>query len=398
MPALIAQAFFVGYIWHMLRQNRTALSSAIILRITAIAWLAGKLVCYKLWLSERLFPVVPVTDGLVYPEWLHMGLYGLSLALLGTLVVLPRNRFIAYAITVCELTSCLTDQNRWQPWEYQYLFTFVILLINWRDDTSALKVMAFMVAAIYIYSGLNKFTPGFLASEWAALILRDFLHLPSSIINKRPVYYSGYLLSIIETAAGIGLLFHHTRRRSAIVMVAMHLFILLVFGWLGLKRNVSIWPWNVVMVAYLYLFFIKNSVSAFDIPALLSKRNIVVAISWGVLPVLCFFGLWDNYFSANLYSGRQPYMLICINNPERVPELLPYMERSNSNICPGQQMINVNKWAYKELNAPPCPQYRVFRKIKISFEQKFPGAASRFIAYPHATWRGHKPQEIEEGL
>jgi uncharacterized membrane protein YphA (DoxX/SURF4 family) len=382
----------------MLRSERPALSLTAIIRITAIAWLAGKLVCYKLWLSERLFPLVPVADGVQYPEWLHMGLYGLSLTLLGALVVLPRNRFIAFTIIVCELATCLADQNRWQPWEYQYLFTLVILLTNWRKEEHAFKALAFVFAAIYIYSGLNKFTPGFLASEWAALILRDFLHLPAYMINKRPVYYSGYLLSILETAAGIGLLFYRTQRRAAIVLVAMHLFILVVFGWLGLKRNVSIWPWNVLMIAYLYLFFIKNIVSALDIPTLLSKRNIVMGISWSVLPALCFFGLWDNYFSANLYSGRQPYMLICISSTERTPELLPYMERSNSNICPGQQMINVNKWAYKELNAPPCPQYRVFRKIKASFLQKFPGTASRFIAYPHATWRGHKPQEIEIGL
>lgn len=255
-----------------------------------------------------------------------------------------------------------------------------------------------MFAAIYIYSGLNKFTPGFLASEWAALILRDFLHLPASIINKRPVYYSGYLLSIIETAAGIGLLFHRSRQKSAIVLLAMHTFILIVFGYAGLKRNVSIWPWNVAMICYLYLFFIKNNIAAFDIPALVSRRNVAVAVSWGILPALCFLGWWDNYFSANLYSGRQPYMLICIGNPERAPQLAPYMEHDNNNICHGQQMINVNKWAYKELNAPPCPQYRVFGKIKTSFEQKFPGGASRFIAYPHATWRGHKPQAIEREL
>ncbi len=382
----------------MLRQNQTALSSAIILRITAIAWLVGKLVCYKLWLSERLFPLAPVVDGLIYPEWLHMVLYGISLVLLCTLVVWPRSRYVSYLLITCELASCLPDQNRWQPWEYQYLFTLVIMLINWSDAKSAFKALAFMFAAIYIYSGLNKFTPGFLASEWAALILRDFLHLPISIINKRPVYYSGYLLSIIETAAGIGLLFYRSRRKSAIVLLAMHAFILIVFGYAGLKRNVSIWPWNVVMMCFLYLFFIKNNIAAFDIPSLVSRRNVAVAVSWGILPALCFLGWWDNYFSANLYSGRQPYMLICISNPERAQQLAPYMEHDNNNICHGQQMINVNKWAYKELNAPPCPQYRVFRKIKTVFEQKFPGAASRFIVYPHATWRGYKPQEIEREL
>ena len=363
-----------------------------------MAWLAGKLVCYKLWLGDRLFPMVPVADGLVCPEWLHVGLYGLSLCLLVALAVKPGNKFIVYAITACELVACLPDQNRWQPWEYQYLFTLVIMLINWRDANSAFKALAFMFAAIYIYSGLNKFTPGFLASEWAALILRDFLHLPAGIINKRPVYYSGYLLSIIETAVGIGLLFYRSQRRSAIVLLTMHAFILIVFGYAGLKRNSSIWPWNVVMICYLYLFFIKTRIAAFDIPALLSRRNMAVAISWGGLPALCFFGLWDNYFSANLYSGRQPYMLICISNPERAAQLAPYMERDNNNICHGQPMINVNKWAYKELNAPPCPQYRVFRKIKTAFQEKFSGAASRFIAYPHATWRGHKPQEIEDNL
>lgn len=380
----------------MLPSNQEAVSGKLILRITCVAWLVAKVISYKVWLAYRLFPLVPPLDVLLaVPAWVHTILYVLSLLLITAVVIFPGNKKLLVGLLIAELASCLLDQNRWQPWEYQYLFIIVLFIAAKSADT--LRLIAFMLSATYIYSALNKFTPGFLASVWDPLILKGYFKLPYSFIRQPFVYHAGYVLSVIELLAGIALLVRPTRRAAAGVIISMHLFILLVFGIAGIRHNTVIWPWNIAMIMLVFFVFFRGN-TAVHRNALFSRSGIAVLVCWGILPALCFFGLWDSYLSANLYSGRQPYMLICIDKPEDIPALTSYQENDNNNICKGSKMLNVTKWAYRDLNVPPYPHIRVFRKIKQAFIHQYPGAACRFVTYPHATWAGHSPQEIQQEL
>lgn len=63
------------------------------IRITCLFWLVAKIICWRLWLSDRLFPLVPPFDFLVAPEYVHQGLFILSLAGLLLLLIFPIKKF-----------------------------------------------------------------------------------------------------------------------------------------------------------------------------------------------------------------------------------------------------------------------------------------------------------------
>src|SRR5687768_776838 len=103
--------------------------SLLVLKLVLITWAITKGFSYALFTAGRAFPMVPVHESLLQvPAWLHTGLYWLSLSGMLIFLLLPK-RWLGWIILVAELLSCLLDQNRWQPWEYQFLFMLVAWLL-----------------------------------------------------------------------------------------------------------------------------------------------------------------------------------------------------------------------------------------------------------------------------
>ena len=112
-----------------------------------------------------------------------------------------------------------------------------------------------------MYSGLHK-NDTFLNSRWSTMILKRFFKITALAYIMKWIYYSGYILSVIESFAGISLLFFKTRKAAVVTLMGMHFFILLLIGPFGLHYNKVVWPWNIAMIMYLYFFFIKNEKTA----------------------------------------------------------------------------------------------------------------------------------------
>ena len=117
-----------------------------LIRLTCLFWIASKLICWKLWLADRLFPLIPPFDFLRLPANMHYVLFGFSLATLVLLMISPRKRSFQIAAIVIEVISCLLDQNRWQPWEYQYIFTLFIFVANKKDEANVKPILIFLLA------------------------------------------------------------------------------------------------------------------------------------------------------------------------------------------------------------------------------------------------------------
>ena len=365
---------------------------ALLLRITCFFWLLAKVISRKVWGSDRFFPVVPLFGFLDnVPGWVHGLLFGAALICLVLLIIKPSGKYLLPVLIIIEICSCSLDQNRWQPWEYQYLFTIFIIAINRNNYNVARYAFTFLLITTYIYSGLNKMSIAFLHTIWDRMILTAFLKLPAHVAHNGVVYYSGYLLGIIECAAGIGLFFPRLKKLSAWVLIGMHLFNLLFLGPFGLKYNKIIWPWNVVMIVYLYILFIRKDsvpISFSHFYQLRKGYNKLVILCWGILPAFSFIGWWDNYLSSSLYSGRVPTMAICINNPDSLTSLRPYFSKTDTlHICDGAALINTQSWALKEINVPPYPEQRVYKKIQEKFSQKYPGVQCKYVLY-HYTYNG----------
>jgi hypothetical protein len=353
-----------------------------VLQITCACWLIAKMISWKLWISERLFPLVPPVDFLKAPSIAHLFLLIASLLLFVILIIQPQRKIFLSCLLVAELLSCLLDQNRWQPWEYQYLFILTICLVNKNNGQKIIAGIAFLLAAIYVYSGLWKFNPGFLDVVWEKMILMRFFKMNPALAHQQHVYYGGYLLAATELFAGVGLLFAKTQKKAACILFAMHCFILLLLGPLGLRYNIVVWPWNILMMALLWLVFIDDGNLSADRKLLWKGWNKAVIICWGILPLLNLAGLWDNYPSSKLYSGGLPQMVFCLSDSSEIKKLKPYLNKKDTyHICNEGTIVNIQTWGMKELNIPPYPELRVYKKIQQQWESSHQGTSTKTVFY-----------------
>ncbi|MEO5890227.1 MAG: hypothetical protein ABIQ31_08240 [Ferruginibacter sp.] len=353
----------------------------LLLSVTCICWLAAKLTGWKLWIAERSFPVVP-PFGFLYnlPTITHWILLIVSVTSLLLLIIKPGNKIIQGSLLCSELFSCLLDENRWQPWEYLYLFILFIFIINKNKTAAITNCFIILLATIYFYSGLHKFNDSFLSGIWENMVLKRFLKIPVPV-DKGWLHYAGYILPVIESFSGIGLLFLRTRKIAAIMLISMHLFILLLVGPFGLHYEKIVWPWNMAMIFFHRILYIKNSQVSLQ-SSFLNNRNKIILFCWGILPAFNFVGLWDNFLSWNLYSSELPQMAICIKDPATAMKFQSLInKKDNLNICNGSALINVQAWALHEMGVPACPEERTFRKIKERWKKDFPLSNVDFIIY-----------------
>lgn len=364
----------------------------ILIKITAFFWLLSKGMSWKLWLSDRILPVIPPFE--LSPNLnntFHLVLFAISmLALFSIVFFTSRKRFI-WLVILLEIASCFLDQMRWQPWEYQYLLLFVFYLFYKKDTNQFLELAALLIGFTYIYSGLHKFNGGFLFSVWENMILRNFFHFEEVFISKLWVHYSGLLLPFVETLIGLGLLFRKNKLLIVYIAIGMHVLLLTIL--IGNNQNSVVWPWNIAMILYAWVLFSDNKQVQFKITFLKNYFNSIVFTLIGILPLFSFFGLWDNYLSFNLYSGNVKQLNICISAINKYPELKPYISSKKKNLCCKDfKEINLNFLALKELNVPVYPEEKTFYKLKKEWRNSYPKIENTFISY----WYPYKKENYKE--
>ncbi len=181
--------------------------------LTCLAWLAAKLISWKLWLAYRLFPLVPPFTFLQLPAWAHLLLFVISLISLCWLVARPMHVRAWRVLLLAEIASCLFDQNRWQPWEFQFVSFFALAILAYKKPGVIAGGLAFILFSTYFFSGVAKVNSGFIKVVWQWLVLTRFLHLPAAIVHNHLVLLAGYAIPLIETGAAIFLLFDKTARQ-----------------------------------------------------------------------------------------------------------------------------------------------------------------------------------------
>jgi hypothetical protein len=330
---------------------------------TVIVWgfAAGFLLSRRLWISSRYYPVIPVwpwLPHLSYPlDYVCFAALFLLLGFIG-FALKPRPYIVGFAVVLVFLA--LLDQTRWQPWAYLYLFMLLALAcFSWkREDIAgqeqALNICRLMVAATYFYSGVQKLNWRF------AIGLTTLMGTAGARLHALRAI--GWVLACVEIAIAVGLLTRRYRNQAVIFGALMHGFIVAMCAFVY-KWNSVVWPWNFAMICLLFLLFWKTEFSFADVlwrnPVWFQKVALVV---FGVLPMLSFFGWWDSYLSASLYSANVPEANIFIG--ESVRRELPRGVQQYVKTLPGMiEVLPVQDWALGELNVPPYPAARTFRAI-----------------------------------
>ncbi|HNP54148.1 MAG TPA: hypothetical protein PKK69_06010 [Ferruginibacter sp.] len=345
-----------------------------LIRGILVTWLVTKLLSYRLWLSDRPFPVLPALSVFEpVPAWVHSGLLWMALLLLTVSMLFPEKKLLM-ALVLLETASCLLDQNRWQPWEY--FFVFLIAAAAFLRETNALKsAWITLLSGLYFFSGLYKINNGFIHDVWQQLVLHRWLHIGTS---NSWLLRLGYTLGFIEMLAGLGLLIPVFRKQSAILLMIMHAWILWLIGPLGLHQNSVVWPWNGLLIVLLYALFFRSNGLVWQSPFRFAVGRFIL-LCWWILPMLYPFGYWDRYFSGALYSGGVAQLYIC-NNGTPIPGTQHAIARKINGIsC--EQPVSYYKWCMQELNVVPVEETRTYRAAIQQLQMQYPQL--RFFMVKH---------------
>jgi uncharacterized membrane protein YphA (DoxX/SURF4 family) len=339
----------------------------IITRIAAAGCLLSMILCYKLWLGERNFPTIPVLGHFSLQHPIDYVLPALTILLLAFIIILrnPQKLIIGFVITSALLA--VLDLNRWQPWFFQYFMIFLVLaFFNFRcDDTRKQQIIVsafkLMTASVYFWSGLQKLNPHFLSDTFPWLMEPLTNHMADgSIENFKSL---GYAFPLVETLTGICLLIPALQKPAVILSTVMHVFILFVLSPFGHNYNPVVWPWNIAMIAFVFVLFYNEYTSGISgFRHIFSYAPTALAvILFTFMPLFNFFNSWDSYLSHNLYSGNTSNGVIYLS--DSVNQQLPSYISKYTVKTAESNLINIKYWCMKELGVPAYPEKRNFQAV-----------------------------------
>jgi hypothetical protein len=332
---------------------------------TATALLCSFALSWRLWISSRLFPLSPASNFLpAIPSPFDVICLCFLLGLLAAIVIVRQPRWLILAFLALAGLLSLLDQERWQPWLFEYFFLLAAAgIYSWkkgdtRRSQTALRICRLIVVSTYLWSGLQKLNANFVRETWPDIAGPLLRFLPQAM--RRLPSFLILIIPLMEIAIGLGLLTRRYRNLCVTLAIATHLFILMVL--ISSGENTVVWPWNVAMALIVVVLFWKERESG---PAgMLAPKDafhVLVLLLFGVLPALSFLGLWDSYLSSALYSGNTDQAVIYVSPAVigRLPEAIrPHVWQSTQPF-----FLDINRWAYGELNVPVYPEPRVYRAV-----------------------------------
>jgi hypothetical protein len=338
----------------------------LILLANQLFLVAGILISFKLWLSDRAFPILPVFEGMPIPGSpvdLIVVLMGISL-MVGSVIFSSR---LLNALALCMLLILLfQDQMRWQPWVYHFLLFLVpFCLFDVKKQTNALSYFQLVMIGIYLWSGLHKSNADF--------IHHIFPVFAEGVIGPVSDEYLklGYLIPVIEILIAVGLYFRRTRKPAVVLGILTHVSVLIWLSPVGGNDNIIVLPWNLAMITFLCLCFWNSKDEKLTAQLRLGRFEYLKAMMMVlvfVLPIFNFWGYWDYYLSFNLYSGKNKFLYVAVEETE-----LHKLQYDFSDVfmkipgLEGGSIIDINKWSLKELNVPVPPEERIFKALAKKF-------------------------------
>ncbi len=338
------------------------------IKLTALVGLLVSIgLSHHLWAGERMFPKAPAIDnysGVPAPyDYIHLIVW----IVLMISSFMSQKKIASLLLILFSIYLCIDDQNRIQPWFFNYILILLVLLFfKYRVDepnnyTTVFISLQLLVALIYIFSGIQKLNDSFVPDTFQWMV-SSF----DAILSKRQLYLLtkfGYAVPWFELSLGILLLVKPLRFIIVPLVVLMHVFILITLGPLGKDANSVIWPWNIVMIILVLLLFANvQRERFFDISFLFRGLSFYIVIT--LMLIFPFFSLknqYDSYLSSSLYSSNlNDCQLILSNNAY---EKLPYYLRHFTISTKNGHVLYIKKWAVNELNVPCVPEYRIFKTV-----------------------------------
>jgi len=361
------------------------------IRLLAVSVLLCLGFSWKLWVSTRLYPMVPLF-GLIpaFPFPLDYLILALFAVLLVAVAVRPRSKILIGSVVAVFALLFLQDQSRLWPSFYQFFFLF-LLLLSYRSEggeEEAHRILAggrFVLAAIYFWGGVQKLNPHFFNEEfpWFVRPLTDLL--PFAVPFLPAV---GVFAALFEVFFGVGLLTKRFRNVALYEAMAMHLAIFFLIGPIRNDWNDSAWIWGQTMAVQAWVLFYKappfDFKKMFAAPRPYNLPQALAVLFIGILPLFNNVNRWDSALSYNIYTGNVTHGEIRMH-PDVAPrlpaELSPFVSRRD-----GWAVLDLNAWTMHEFNANPYPEKRVFKAVFDTICAHVPDRSVRLFLNEKAGW------------
>ncbi|HTM53037.1 MAG TPA: hypothetical protein VL175_03375 [Pirellulales bacterium] len=387
-PLLTTNRAIAWFLRACASDGRDELRLSLLQRSMALFGFALFVATWRLWIPQREFPQVPFLRGLYLPaewfEWLALGLLVAGLA--GMLLLTRaagRAALIGFAAALAVLFAY--DQQRFQPWAYQFLLIAIVLASG--QPKLAICLLRAFIVSFYFYSALTKFDYTFLhtlGQQFLDTLVRPIGLAPDDWSAHARLVAAG-LFPAVELAVAVGLTFRRTRTAALVLSLAVHALLLFILGPWGLNHRPGVLIWNAYfMVQNLILFCRGEHLAAVARKLRLASEAqqvdqaaespsaargvpvstwaaIAVVMAAIALPLLApstWFDLWPSW---GLYapSAERVHLLVHRNDRERLPTWLQsYLEHPDSAAEPWQR-FRLDRWALDSTGAPVYPQNRV---------------------------------------
>ncbi|WP_435016310.1 MauE/DoxX family redox-associated membrane protein [Tundrisphaera sp. TA3] len=310
---------------------------------------------WPLWADRGGFPRVPFVAGLPglparWPLAVALGAAMLGRAWRPMLAIAPALLVVAI----------LGDQNRFQPWAYQ--FALYALVMGLASKARALALSRLLVASLYFYSGLSKLDASFVAETGSTFL--DAGLVPLGIDPGRwptPLRVLAILaMPAWEMAVAIGLMRAGTRRLALAGAIGQHLALLGLLGPWALGHSLNVLIWNAAMIAEDVVLFARPPAPAaawWRSPRDLLATPVVGAAI--LLPLGEPFGWSDAWPSHALYASHCERIEILIHEEDADRYPAPVRTRLGPADVGGWRRLDLTGWSRDLRGTPVYPQNRV---------------------------------------
>jgi hypothetical protein len=263
----------------------------------------------------------------------------------------------------------LADQQRLQPWAYQFFLLSLVLAVLPAGDAIAWSRL--LIASLYVYSALSKLDWSFIESGGGQIVqgLLQCLPLDRNLSATSRRILAGSLAGG-ELLIGIGLCFRPSRRIAFYASLVMHALLIAALGTWGAHQKPGVLLWNAYFIAQNIVLFAfagdsPGSLAATP-PAKGRATRLGLAVRGLIVLAVCFpltqpFGLCDVWPAWAVYATGPERLRVYINlntaDIARVGKLIgPYVDppRFLDNRC----LVRIDRWSLDATQAPLYPQNR----------------------------------------
>ncbi len=370
-----------------------------LMRLLPVFVLLSLAFAWKLWISTRLYPLVPFLGWIpAFPYPLDYFVLALFCCLLIVFVFRPRSTVLNQLILFVFTGLFLQDQSRLWPSFYMYFFFFLLLFrytgkAGEKDASRVLNSMRFTVAAIYFWGGVQKLNPYFFNEVFPWFIEPITNVLPFTIPNLPLI---ALFAAVFEILFGVALLTKRFRKIAFYDAMLMHALIFVCIGPLRNGWNNSSWMWGLSMAVQTWVLFYKAP--AFDFKKMFAPpysdcipQGLAVLLI-GILPVLNNVNRWDAALSFNVYTGNVNYAQIHIRPDAagKVPAALTAFVSHH----PDRAVLDINAWSLHAFNANAYPENRIFKAVLAALCPKMPEGSVYLYVEEKSGWFFPKSTQV----